>query len=119
MSNKQKTSDEILKDFCEARIIGDIEDIALCELGCGELGESVEYDWETCLKNKNFCFHDIKSLLSDKVWEKDEKYLYWDINFEYVDEIEAKKIIKNAECSNDICNIPIKEIWVNTEKSEN
>ena len=105
-----KMEDTLEKQFENCRTVGELEEMALQEFGCGELGETVENDWEERIPCKCFLFHDIDSAESDRVWEEDEKHLYWSVSFEFVNEDLAKKLLENAESADDTRDIEITNI---------
>lgn len=114
-----KMEDILKKQFENCRTVGEIEKMAIEEFGCGELGETVENDWEKRIPCKSFLFHDVVSEESDRVWEEDEEHLYWCVNFDFANEQKAQEILKNAESVDDIRDIEITNIDISRETSDN
>ena len=114
-----KMDERIKEQFANCHTIGELKEVALQEFGCGELGETVENDWEKRIPCKSFLFHDVVSEESDRVWEEDEEHLYWCVSFNFVNEQTAQEILKNAESADDIRDIEITNIDISRETSDN
>lgn len=114
-----KMEDTLEKQFENCHTVGEIEKMAIEEFGCGELGETVENDWEKRIPCKSFLFHDVVSEESDRVWEEKEEHLYWSVWFDFVNEELAKKLLENAESADDIRDIEITNIGFSRVTSDN